>query len=183
MRVQPIRPQQGSVLMISIVMLTVITLMSVVAMKSSILQEKLAAGAMDQNIAFQAAESALRDAERYIITELTSQSAFNTACTNGLCYPSNTATSVWAAISDWKTSSIPIKYGTKTKPQKSFPEVAEQPCYIIELLPDLPAAPGQSSGIGTSSNNNGGTAFRITAMGWGKRNSTPVMLQSIYIKM
>ncbi len=171
--------QQGAVLLISIVMLTAITLMSVVAMKSSILQEKLVAGAMDQSVAFQAAESALRDAERYINAELTSESDFNLACNGGLCYPSST-TSVWAAISDWKTSNIPIKYGSKSTPAKTFPQVVNQPLYIIELLPDLPASAGNSGGIGADS---GGTAFRITAVGWGKRTNTPVMLQSIYIKM
>lgn len=172
--------QQGAVLLISIVMLTAITLMSVVAMKSSILQEKLVAGAMDQSIAFQAAESALRDAERYINAELTSDADFNMGCSGGLCYPSTTATSVWAAISDWDTSSIPIKYGSKSTPAKTYPQVIHQPRYIIELLPDLPAAAGSNGGIGAGS---GGTAFRITAVGWGKRTTTPVMLQSIYIKM
>lgn len=179
-RIQPAKQQSGAVLLISIVMLTAITLMSVVAMKSSILQEKLAAGAMDQSIAFQAAESALRDAERYINAELSASAKFNDACSGGLCYPSTTATSVWAAISDWETSGIPIKYGSKSTPAKTFPQVIKQPRYIIELLPDLPADVGNNAGIGASS---GGTAFRITAVGWGKRTTTPVMLQSIYIKM
>ncbi len=174
------KQQTGAVLLISIVMLTAITLMSVVAMKSSLLQEKLVAGAMDQSIAFQAAESALRDAERYINAALTANSAFTTTCGGGLCYPSTTATSVWAGISDWETSGIPILYGSKSTPTKTFPQVINQPRYIIELLPDLPADAGNNAGIGAAS---GGTAFRITAVGWGKRTTTPVMLQSIYIKM
>lgn len=174
------KQQSGAVLLISIVMLTAITLMSVVAMKSSLLQEKLVAGAMDQSIAFQAAESALRDAERYINAELTANSTFTPTCSGGLCYPSTTTTSVWAAINDWETSSIPIKYGAKSTPTKTFPQVINQPRYIIELLPDLPADAGNNAGIGAAS---GGTAFRITAVGWGKRTTTPVMLQSIYIKM
>lgn len=160
-------------------MLIAITLMGLVAMKSSILQEKLAAGSMDQNIAFQAAESALRDAEIYINASLDASSKFDTACNNGLCYPSTTSTSVWDSISNWKTSGIPILFGSKTG-SAAIADVAQQPRYIIELLPDLPAATGDSAKLGASS---GGTAFRITAMGWGKRSTTPIMLQSIYIKM
>lgn len=179
MKMSIVKKQNGAVLLVSIIMLIAITMMGLVGMKSSILQEKLVAGSMDQNIAFQAAESALRDAERYINASLNTASDFNTACTNGLCFPSTTTTSVWAAITDWKTSNIPIKFGTKTG-QPSFPEVNEQPRFIIELLPDLPAPTGETSKYGEAS---GGTAYRITAMGWGKRSTTPIMLQSTYIKL
>lgn len=169
--------QRGSVLLVSIIMLIAITMMSVVAIKSSTLQERLAAGAMDQNVAFQAAESALRDAEQYINAELDSSAPFNNSCTYGLCYPSTTTTSVWASITNWDTSSIPIVYGSET-PETPIADVAIQPRYIIELLPDLEPPPGEDAQVGATA----GTAFRITAVGWGKRSSTPIMLQSIYIK-
>lgn len=167
--------QRGAVLFVGLIMLIIITLMGVVAMKSSILQEKLSAGAMDQSIAFQAAESALRDAEKDTNQNLTSSSAFTSACTGGLCLPSSTATQAWQSINDWTTSALPIAYGTNTG-EAAISGVAIQPRYIIELLPDIPVEPGGSAG---STPNN---AFRITAMGWGKRASTPIMLQSIYIK-
>lgn len=171
-------PQQGAVLFVGLIMLIVVTLMGVVAMKSSTLQEKLAAGAMDQNIAFQAAESALRDAEIYINSSLTATSGFSAACTSGLCLPSTTPTSDWDAIIDWSSSALPIIFGAQTA-APAIPGVARQPKYIIELLPDLPPPPGASLKTGGS----GGTAFRITAMGWGKRSTTPVMLQSVYVKI
>lgn len=173
--------QQGAVLFVGLIMLIVVTLMGIVAMKSSMLQEKLAAGAMDQNIAFQAAESALRDAEIYINASVTSASGFSAACTNGLCLPSTTSTSVWDAIADWSGSALPIIFGTQTA-APAIPNVYRQPRYIIELLPDIPPAPG--TGLrppGASATD--GTAFRITAMAWGKRSTTPVMLQSVYVKI
>ncbi len=168
--------QQGAVLIVGLIMLIIITLMGVVAMKSSILQEKLSAGSMDQSIAFQAAESALRDAEIYANQNLDSSSAFTSACTGGLCLPSSTATQSWQSISDWTTSALPIVYGANTS-AAAINDVALQPRYIIELLPDLPVASGNSTTSPIP-----GNAFRITAMGWGKRASTPIMLQSIYIK-
>lgn len=173
--------QQGAVLFVGLILLIVVTLMGVVAMKSSILQEKLAAGAMDQNIAFQAAESALRDAEIYINSSVTAASGFSAACTSGLCLPSTTSTSVWDAITDWSSSTLPINFGAQTS-APAIPDVARQPKYIIELLPDIPPAAG--TGLRPpGADATDGTAFRITAMGWGKRSTTPVMLQSVYVKI
>jgi type IV pilus assembly protein PilX len=168
--------QYGAVLFVGLIMLLVLTLMGIVAMKSSILQEKLASGAMDQNVAFQSAESALRDAEIYINSSITPASGFVAACTNGLCLPSTTSTSVWDAISDWTSDARPIVFGSKTA-APTIPDIARQPRYIIELLPDLPSPPGGSA------KETDGTAFRITAMGWGKRPSSAVMLQSVYVKI
>jgi len=162
-------------------MLVAITMMSIVGMKSAILQEKLSAGSMDQNIAFQAAESALRDAEEYIQKTLDASAGFNVNCNKGLCYPSTTSTSVWEGVSDWKTSNLPIVYGKKTG-TSAIANVALQPRYLIEILPDLPASAGNSSKIGVGSSAISNTAFRITAVGWGQRSVTPIMLQSIYIK-
>lgn len=172
--------QKGAVLFVSLIMLVVVTLMGVIAMKSSTLQEKLAAAAMDQNVAFQAAESALRDAEMYISSSVTAASGFSADCTNGLCLPSTSAISAWAAIADWNTSALPIVYGSQTA-APAISSVARQPRYIIELLGDIPCSVGCS--LNMQKLESDGTAFRITAMGWGKRTSTPVMLQSIYVKI
>ena len=161
-------------------MLVVVTLMGVIAMKSSTLQEKLAAAAMDQNVAFQAAESALRDAEMFINSSVTAASGFSAACTGGLCLPSNTTISAWEGITDWSTSALPIIFGSQTA-APPIASVARQPKYIIELLGDIPCSPGCSARIPAVGS--AGTAFRITAMGWGRRTSTPVMLQSIYVKI
>ena len=169
--------QHGAVLFVSMIMLIVVTIMGVVAMKSSILQEKLAAGAMDQNIAFQAAESALRDAEIFISDSVTPASGFSASCTGGLCLPSITATSVWDAIADWSSSALPIVFGSQTS-ATAIPDVARQPRYIIELIqPNLTAC------VGEDVKSSCGTPYRITAMGWGRRSTTPVMLQSIYVKI
>jgi type IV pilus assembly protein PilX len=172
--------QTGAVLFVSLIMLVVVTLMGVIAMKSSTLQEKLAAAAMDQNVAFQAAESALRDAEMYINNNLSSASGFSSTCIDGLCLPSTTSVSAWDSITDWSTSALPIVFGSQTA-APPIASVARQPKYIIELMGDIPCAPGCSARIPLMGSD--GTAFRITAMGWGRRTSTPVMLQSIYVKI
>jgi Tfp pilus assembly protein PilX len=62
-------------------------------------------------------------------------------------------------------------------------DVASVPRYIIEVLPDLDPTPGNAlNKKSSSSSTGGGTAFRITARGWGLRPGTQVELQSVYLK-
>lgn len=173
--------QQGTVLVIGLILMAIMTLLGIMAMTTSTLEEKMASGAMDRNTAFQAAENGLRDAELYIFGNLTSGSGFTASCTGGLCLPSTTSTNVWDSV-DW-SGNIPITYGALTG-AASISGVTTQPKYIIELLPDLPAGEGQgqAKGIAKSSSTGDGTAYRVTAMGWGKQPGTQVMLQSVFIK-
>ena len=172
-----VHSQNGVVLFVSVIMLLLLTIMGIVTMKSSILQEKLAAGAMDQNVAFQAAESGLRDAEIYISASVTPASGFSAACTAGLCLPSTTATSAWAAITDWTSSAIPIVFGAQTG-ATPIADVIRQPRYIIELIQsDLTSCAGENVAAAC------GTPYRVTSMGWGKRSATQVMLQSVFVKI
>jgi type IV pilus assembly protein PilX len=58
--------QSGAVLIISLIMLLLLTLIGASSMQTTTLEEKMAGNMRDRNIAFQAAESALRDAEQDI---------------------------------------------------------------------------------------------------------------------
>lgn len=79
----PIRhKQQGAVLVLSMLILAVITIVSIAGMRTSTTGEKMSANLRDRNVAFQAAESGLRDAENFIVNPLTLIGAFNG--TNGL---------------------------------------------------------------------------------------------------
>ena len=55
--------QTGATLAISLVLLTIATLVGIVAMQGTTLQEKMAGNLRDSNLAFQAAESALAAGE------------------------------------------------------------------------------------------------------------------------
>ena len=59
----PATHQSGAVLIISLIMLLLLTLIGTTSMQTTTLEEKMAGNMRDRNIAFQAAESALRDAE------------------------------------------------------------------------------------------------------------------------
>jgi type IV pilus assembly protein PilX len=55
--------QQGAALIIGLIILVVLTLIGVQAMRSSIVQERMAGNMRERNVAFQAAEAALRVGE------------------------------------------------------------------------------------------------------------------------
>jgi type IV pilus assembly protein PilX len=58
--------QSGAVLVISLIMLLLLTLIGISSIQTTSLEEKMAGNLRDRNIAFQAAESAIRDAEQDI---------------------------------------------------------------------------------------------------------------------
>ncbi len=163
--------EKGSVLIVSMLILLVLTLIGVTAMGTSALEEKMAGNSRDQNLAFQAAETALRDAETFA-EGIASVAAFNN--TNGLYAtggaPDIFATATWA----WAGTVSRTATGTIAGPKN-------QPRYIIEIV----SVSGQGTGpeqcydpscLGQSQVTN----LRITARGSGGTNDAVVMLQSYY---
>ena len=71
-------PQEGFVLIVGLVILGLLTMLALSGMRDSTIQEKMAGASRDSGLAFQAAESALRDAEN-CITGATANCEFNTA--------------------------------------------------------------------------------------------------------
>jgi len=185
---QRIRPrvdtQRGMSLFPALVFLLVLTMLGVAALGSSAMQERMAGNAKDMNIAFQAAEAGLRDAEADIDANLTLATVFTSACTNGLCTPP----SEWASPSstdiskliDWSNTGLTRTYGAYTG-AAAFPVVAAQPVYVIELVSVLPPSTGGSVGIGIAPAGTGGRVYRVTVLATGARAETRTILQSSYI--
>jgi type IV pilus assembly protein PilX len=181
------RHQQSGFSLITILMMMVVLVsLALAGMNSSLVQERMAGNARDRNIALQAAEAALRDAEADIEANLTVASAFVSACTGGLCLPpsmtSNSPTSqpLWKTL-DWGTTAGKSRaYGSATG-ATTLPGVSAPPRYIVELLPVLPPVSGQSASLGNS-DQDAAQAFRISVRATGLRTSTVVILQSTYIK-
>ena len=73
--------QQGTVLVLSLIILSVLTLVAVTGMKTSITEEKMTGNLRDRELAYQAAEAALRQAR----ADITAMATFTTLDgTNGL---------------------------------------------------------------------------------------------------
>jgi len=165
---------------IALMFLIVLTILGLVSVRSSTLHERMAGNDRDRAIAFEAAEATLRDAEVDILTNLTPASPFDADCTDGLCVPSAAATPQWRDV-DWDDDSSRV-YGDASGAGPYPLDVAQAPRYIVELLPDLPPGAGNSMNANARSSTSGGTAYRITARGWGRRDTTQVLLQSVYVK-
>ena len=157
----PHHHQTGAALIISMILLLVMTLIGVTAMQSTVLEEKMAGNYRDQNLAFQAAEAALREAESAIATGgVTGLTNFAADCTSGLCDATGGLSDVWKDATKFSNGAVAVT---------NLAEVVQQPRYWIEGYKILPA--GSSSWK---------YQYRITAMGYGGGVNTRVILQTVY---
>lgn len=180
------RQQAGAVLIVGLIFLMVLSLLGVSVMQSGMLEERMAGNMRDWNVAFQAAESALRDAEADVRGgRITGAAGFVAGCGGsgvalGLCLP-GASTPVWdPSVVDFTDSASTVKYvtyGAKTS-VAALTGVATQPRYIIEALPN-------QRNISISNDNSGQAKagkylYRITARGYGASITSKVTLQSVY---
>jgi type IV pilus assembly protein PilX len=170
----------GFAMTTALIFLFALLWLGIASMKNNSMQERMVGNSKDENIAFQAAEAALRDAELDVSLNLLANLPFSAACLNGLCLPASlqgNTTPVWESIS-WSDSSVTRSYGQYTN-ATALPGVAIQPVYIVERLSSVDASAGESIGMGIRPTSVG-QAYRITVLATGARAETKVMLQSIY---
>ncbi len=204
--------QDGSTLIISLLFLMVTTLIATGVWRLAMQQESMTGVDRDYQIAFEAAEAGLRDAELdfFNVCARISLLGTNAACTpraqpfegltgfgsqtngeippEGTCNPDGLCLGKSAVSSNIKfyearpdidilegkaasTLGERITYGKYTRTPSAasemVPLVAQQPAYLIEAL--------------RFSGNNGkaqGVMYRSTAIGYGRRADTRVVLQS-----
>ena len=166
--------QRGVALFLALVVLLIITVLGVSGLQTTTLEERMAANARDRDLAFQAAEAALIDAERFLNSAVLG--AFNNS--NGR-YAFNAANRpIWTGPNQAVGNGV-ITYSVNRPgaggQAAAIPAVAQQPEYFIEQLPaTLP--PGGSLEAGTPADEI--TFFRVTARGFGGRANTIVILQT-----
>jgi type IV pilus assembly protein PilX len=157
------KDQSGVVLPISMIMLLLLTLISITASQVTGIEEKMAGNSRDTNIAFQAAEAALRGGETFL-TQATLP-AFTAAGTEGLY--SETATPPLHS-DDWSL------FKTVTYSTASLSHTASAPLYVIQQLKSI------GSGSLDAGNYSENEIYRITARGVGGTSTAVVVLQSVY---
>ncbi len=185
MPTQKTTSQTGAALITGLIFLVVLTLISLSAIKSTSLEERMAGNARDQDVAFQAAEAGVRDALKYISsTGLLPTSGFVAGCAAGLCLNDPT-TPVWTTITannDWTSSKTRAYTDDPNNQALTFDGTTTlpvQPRYIIELLPATLPPSGFSMASGKGANPGGQvTPYRITARGWGITGQTQATVQA-----
>lgn len=193
------RWQGGASLIVALIMLIAVLVLGVAGARLALQGERAARAERDRQIALQAAEAALLDAEMDIEASpdaLRSRSAlfgpartegFTAGCGAGLdnrylglCLRPESGIPVWASVdfTDDSASTHTVPYGHFTGQifatgDGTLP--ARPPRYVIELMP-LNLSGGDASAGGIQ------YFYRITAIGFGTRPSTQVLLQTFYRK-
>lgn len=194
-RQNPSRMAGASLIMVLIV-LTIVSLLGVAGMQISMMSERGARNDRDRQIAWQAAEAALIDAEfdifgpgnpnparRKIFSDGTNDDAlFQAGCgtsgdTVGLCRLVDAAKPAWLTVDFTNTASTaPTAFlGQYTGRSFQFGSSGIQPSrlprYVIEPILDPESSVKSPAYI-----------YRVTAMGFGPRPEIQAMLQMIYRK-
>ena len=178
--------QAGVALITAMIFLVVLTLLATAGMRGTLLQERMAANSRNHDLAFEAAEAALRDAIFKVQSgAITTISGFTTPCSSsGLCLPSTIGTDNWTTVFPFgqtTSSSSAATYSGTALSYSATSFLATQPQYIVELLPNTTIPAGNSQGIGRSTPSGTATPYRITARGWGMTAEAQATTQATYL--
>jgi len=180
------RNQAGASLIMVLMILVVVSLLGVGGAQIALMSERGARNDRDMQIAWQAAEAALLDAEldmtvnRAVIFDGKNQSQFSAGCGTsgqfiGLCTATSATKPAWLTVDFTATGNgaPTTEFGSYTS--RGFAsgatgiQPAKAPRYIVELVPDP---------VGDKSNPS--FLYRVTSMGFGPRDDIQGVLQMIY---
>lgn len=165
------RTARGVALLVCLLMLIMVMLLGVSAAQLSLQGEKAARGERDREVAFQAAEDAVADAERDI--QEGPGKAVDPACG---------AAPVWqrvdlSGVEDG--GACTLEYGAATGAAMQTGQgflPFKKPRYLIERAECH--QPGEDASAGAAPT----YCYRVTAIGFGAKPTTEVVLQSVFVK-
>ena len=168
----PQHRERGAVLVVSLIMLLIVTMIAVSSMQGTVMEEKMAGNTRDRNLAFQTAESSLREAETYV-EGLASMGSFTGS--GGLYRwtddePDYTVAATWTDTANHVVGSAP--HGAYAAPR-----------YFIKHFTLVKGNAGalNMSGYGDNKGTGDVTIFRVTTRGTGaSAESAEVILRSYY---
>jgi len=150
-------------------MLLLLTIIGITGMQVSGLEEKMAGNSKERNLAFQAAEAGLRDAENDILhsNRISGLTGMNNLCTGGLCYTANPILHIEDNVGFIANA---VQYGTHTAATDltNIPAL-QQPRYLIVGMKVWP--PGTV---------NWKYMYKVTAVAQGGQATTSSILQEVY---
>ncbi|MBF0340783.1 MAG: pilus assembly protein [Magnetococcales bacterium] len=163
--------QNGSVLIITLILLSVLTLLGVTATKNTSLEEGMVSNTRDRQLAFQAAEAALLAGERMVEN---AHPTFDGSCTNGYCTQGCPTTPRWTdtSLNVWSNAARHQTYTVQLQGVLSTPK------FIIEDLCEYGSQTWRSANPGWTDLPQ--RMYRITAQGTGGTDNARVMLQTTY---
>jgi len=169
------KKQAGSALIVSLSILLVLTILGVSAMRTTSLEERMAGNARDAQMAFEAAEAALREGETFVVASLNNDAYTSTGGPGGLYTERGVNADAWTVEGNWATA-IQVPYTT---------QVARLPRFMVQLI-SANVGLGQAADLGNAGSYNTPAAaagyYQITARGTGISPNSRAMLQSYFSK-
>lgn len=159
------RRTRGATLLVGMILLLLMSAVALTSLKAIKTEERMAGNLQDRNLAFQAAEAALREAE--VVLGQPSLPSFGAA--NGLYH--------------FYDHNVPAAFTFTTANAREYPRdlgaAARRPLYIIEQM-EAGIEQGESMVAGTHYTLGMSATYRITAIGYGGSAATRVVLQTSY---
>ena len=177
-RIAILGDERGAVLITGLVMLLLLTLMGVVSMQTTTLEEKMAGNLEQQDLAFQAAEAGLRDAEEWLDNTVVLP-AFNGA--GGLFQAAAMGeTPVWETV-NWKAEVNGNFLTYRDADLDGVFKQANRPRYIIEFMTEVVLDSSDSLKVAPDPDDKQGS-YRITSRGISPNTRGEVILQTTFIR-
>jgi type IV pilus assembly protein PilX len=151
--------ERGASLLVALVFLVIMAMLGVTVANVTTLQERMAGNTRDRDLALQAAELALRDAENRLQEQAFRDGAIAYVATNA------NDDAFWQACFAGSSGPCAVKY-TPTTPLATDGSgaVARQPQYVVERKPDIGAT----------------QVYRVTVLGFGGNETSTVIIQAEY---
>ncbi|HHM04226.1 MAG TPA: hypothetical protein ENJ19_00600 [Gammaproteobacteria bacterium] len=160
--------QRGSVLIVSLLILIVMSLIGLTAARTSTMEERMAGNSRDRGLAFEASETALRDAEAYLNTIV----AITDFDGSGGLYGEDDTEPDYTAAGTWSSTGSVEYSGT-------IDGVNSKPRYIIKHVGTVTGDSDNLTVSGYGAYRSGDVdTFRVTARGTGATDTATVLLQS-----
>lgn len=168
------RQESGAVLIVALILLLLMTIVGISSIKGSNMQELMAGNVRDRQLAFQAAEAALRQGEE-ITSGVNPPNTEGTAKGIMLAKSSGATSTYWRNEYVWDDN-LSVKFDT------DLALTSERPRYVIEKLDVAYVLGSDGRGIDTVSIQNTPEimVYRVTGRGVGMTPNSTVYLQSLY---
>jgi type IV pilus assembly protein PilX len=164
--VHPRRREQGSVLIVGMLLLLMMTLLGLVTTTGTRTDARVTANNLDRAIAFQAAEAALREAEAKLQDP-------NPAEFLSADHGFYSSTEIAPDITSWGTTNS-YRYAG------DIPDIDEQPRYIIEQLDESEMLSAYVV-VGEVYHSREYNLYRVTVVCTGRAGQTQVVLQTTFV--
>ncbi len=171
-----IKGQGGAVLIMALLLVMVLTILGVSAMQGAVMEERMAGNAHDHHMAFQSAESGLRDATAWIDGLLVRPKPDDTA-SSGIYKLGILGDNLLDYTFDWVTMGRTYGTGTVNHPN-DFSHHSAAPIYVVEETDFLrDEMTTESTALGT-----GVYYYTVSSVGYGGSTTSEAVARTVWEK-